>query len=107
MDQGARDDVKDAQGTMSPGLGDPLDAGVREKVKGVPVGGVVGDCQVSRVLSCRGLRGTKRHCCPAAGPMGAGGSEGWAWLRVQKPREDSALRVGGEQQCQTYVLLRD
>lgn len=25
--------VKDAQGTMSPGLSDPLDAGVREKVK--------------------------------------------------------------------------
>ena len=47
MDQGARDDVKDAQGTMSPWLGDPLDARVREKVKeeswfpveGVPVGG--------------------------------------------------------------------
>lgn len=34
LDQGARDDVKDAQGTMSPGLGDPLDSGVREKVTG-------------------------------------------------------------------------
>lgn len=76
-DRGACDDLKDAWGTMSLGLGGPLDAGRRGNVKEESwflvqgsqwVGG--GDRQGLCVLSCRGSERYKLCCYPAAGPMG-------------------------------------
>lgn len=65
LDQGACDDLKVTWGTMSLGLGGPLDAG-RRGPSGVGGGHHQGLC----VLSCRGSERYKLCCHPAAGPMG-------------------------------------